>query len=1065
MASNTESLNKIISIIRDIQIRNPFINSFFFGSNADYNALKNVLYPILVVEPTINYMKQSNQTLSYPSFYYGFNIYCLDRLEKGDSTYQENLSDTLYSLRTIIAEIQNHQYYIDMGISLVEDLTYEPVVRFDDDDVMGYQIKLKLKVPERYTPCNSPIAPIMGYTVSLNGYTSQYRLIGATGPTGPAGATGATGPAGATGIGYLQGLQDVLTNGNTSSIGFDMFISGTATSGFYPSYLYFEDQYTTQYGMYMEMSGTQSQLGFFAPNYNQQILPSLNLNGYYTNYLPNESGTLALIEDVNGLSQSINIEINNIQSEIDTINSTFSNYYLNSNPYGYITQSSLNGVEYQSNKDIPNGYAGLDGNGYIPTSILPDSVVGNVKYKGTFNPLTTTFSATSSNLGWYYINNGVSATYSGLYFQVGDWMISEGTYLSKVANTDAVMTVNGRMGNVVINSNDISSAGGQLQLSGNGFVKVSGTAVSYDNSSYYLSSNPSGYITASSLNGYISGSLTSSQIAIASSSNSITGSSNLTWDNINNILNVNGLSIGGKNQNTFVGNESLYNITTGSSNNSFGYSTLYNITTGSYNNAFGNAALGAISTASHNNAFGLNALQNNTTGTYNNAFGNFTLLNNLIGNNNNAFGYYALYSSKGNNNNAFGYYALRSTTTGNDNVAIGYNALSNNTTGYNNIGIGNGTSLNAISDYNSIVIGYGATGKGPNTVVIGNNNTLNNYFNGNIISSAYKITGGTSSQFLKGDGSLDTNSYALSASSSQWITSGSNIYYNTGAVTIGGTGSITQGLWISDGNIPASNSYSINDFLVLSRQSNSLGLTYLVSSTTASQAAYIKFSKARGTLSSPSAVQNGDVLGAFNINGYDGSSYINNASFTFLVNGSVSTGIVPVSYNIFLQNAVGSLQTALQVNSLNTNIYSNTTQVANIGNGSILYATGATILQLSRISSSSNVVMQFTNTSGSVYTGLNTNATQWGVGNSANLTDSTNTIMLASLSTKNVIIGPTTSDNGYRLQVIGSASISGDIVSSTIGALNYANDAAAAAGGVPVGGIYNTSGILKIRLS
>jgi len=46
-----------------------------------------------------------------------------------------------------------------------------------------------------------------------------------------------------------------------------------------------------------------------------------------------------------------------------------------------------------------------------------------------------------------------------------------------------------------------------------------------------------------------------------------------------------------------------------------------------------------------------------------------------------------------------------------------------------------------------------------------------------------------------------------------------------------------------------------------------------------------------------------------------------------------------------------------------------------------------------------------------------------------------------------------------------SVSSTGMIVSSTLGALNYANDTAAATGGVPIGGIYNTSGVLKIRLT
>ena len=41
----------------------------------------------------------------------------------------------------------------------------------------------------------------------------------------------------------------------------------------------------------------------------------------------------------------------------------------------------------------------------------------------------------------------------------------------------------------------------QGQINGTGFVKASGTTISYDNSTYYLASNPSGYITLSSLTG------------------------------------------------------------------------------------------------------------------------------------------------------------------------------------------------------------------------------------------------------------------------------------------------------------------------------------------------------------------------------------------------------------------------------------------------------------------------------------------------------------------------------------------------------------------------------------
>ena len=41
--------------------------------------------------------------------------------------------------------------------------------------------------------------------------------------------------------------------------------------------------------------------------------------------------------------------------------------------------------------------------------------------------------------------------------------------------------------------------GKQPQLNGTGFVKASGTSISYDNSTYYLASNPAGYITSASI--------------------------------------------------------------------------------------------------------------------------------------------------------------------------------------------------------------------------------------------------------------------------------------------------------------------------------------------------------------------------------------------------------------------------------------------------------------------------------------------------------------------------------------------------------------------------------------
>lgn len=70
----------------------------------------------------------------------------------------------------------------------------------------------------------------------------------------------------------------------------------------------------------------------------------------------------------------------------------------------------------------------------------------------------------------------------------------------------------------------LSGLGGQPQLNGTGFVKASGTTISYDNSTYYLASNPSGYITGNqniTLSGDVTGSGTTS-IATTIVNNAVT---------------------------------------------------------------------------------------------------------------------------------------------------------------------------------------------------------------------------------------------------------------------------------------------------------------------------------------------------------------------------------------------------------------------------------------------------------------------------------------------------------------------------------------------------------------
>jgi len=113
--------------------------------------------------------------------------------------------------------------------------------------------------------------------------------------------------------------------------------------------------------------------------------------------------------------------------------------------------------------------------------------------------------------------------------------------------------------------------------------------------------------------------------------------------------------------------------------------------------------------AGANTAVGDNALFNVTTGVWNVGVGFQALLNDTDGNQNTGVGYQALFSNvSGDHSTAIGGQALQANTTGNDNVGVGFQTLSHNTTGNGNTGMGYRTlAFNDIGDDNT-AIGWNA---------------------------------------------------------------------------------------------------------------------------------------------------------------------------------------------------------------------------------------------------------------------------------------------------------------------------------------------------------------------
>jgi hypothetical protein len=115
-------------------------------------------------------------------------------------------------------------------------------------------------------------------------------------------------------------------------------------------------------------------------------------------------------------------------------------------------------VQLKSEKGAANGYASLDGTGKVPTSQLPDTVVGGVDYQGAWNASTNTpdiGSGTPSKGDYYVVSTGGSTNLGGITdWNENDWAIYNGTVWEKVDNTDAVASVFGRTGAVTAQASD-----------------------------------------------------------------------------------------------------------------------------------------------------------------------------------------------------------------------------------------------------------------------------------------------------------------------------------------------------------------------------------------------------------------------------------------------------------------------------------------------------------------------------------------------------------------------------------------------------------------------------------
>lgn len=123
-----------------------------------------------------------------------------------------------------------------------------------------------------------------------------------------------------------------------------------------------------------------------------------------------------------------------------------------------LLEQPLDLKEDKANKGVADGYASLDGGGKVPVTQLPNAIM---EYQGLWDAATNspTLADGVGNTGYVYrvsVQGSQNLGSGVIDFEVGDYAIYDGSIWQKADTTDAVSSVNGRTGDVVVTKADLN---------------------------------------------------------------------------------------------------------------------------------------------------------------------------------------------------------------------------------------------------------------------------------------------------------------------------------------------------------------------------------------------------------------------------------------------------------------------------------------------------------------------------------------------------------------------------------------------------------------------------------
>ena len=167
--STTPTLNNLVALIKEVSLNHFMIKDFGFGPLWNRN-VEELNTPYIWCEEGQSKMTQGNMSMKTSE--YTFTLYCMDRIQKDETNYQEILSDTKFILDTIMTELDQHPLFIQLGLTYNknQDIIYNPIYEETDYNANGHSAEFTWKFAFRLTPCTVPIQYNLGRVYVLDGY-------------------------------------------------------------------------------------------------------------------------------------------------------------------------------------------------------------------------------------------------------------------------------------------------------------------------------------------------------------------------------------------------------------------------------------------------------------------------------------------------------------------------------------------------------------------------------------------------------------------------------------------------------------------------------------------------------------------------------------------------------------------------------------------------------------------------------------------------------------------------------------------------------------------------------